>query len=192
MRQRLLRTDHSDDAADGFGFGCREQIADRADHVDRLHRRDRVITDAAADQLAVQRDIVDLADHDHPRPGIAHRRELVETGQHVAARVGLEHDDVRRRGGSVGFDCRNHAAHLDLQVCFCETTVFARGLHRGGSLDGLAERLNRDARRWRDVLLRPRIRGRRRRFVLILARVTDHCPTPLNLLLSLVSGLVVR
>src|SRR5262249_34353106 len=45
------------------------------------------------------------------------------------------------------------AAHLDPQMCFRQAPVLARGLNRRGGLDRLAKRLNRNARRRRDVIV---------------------------------------
>src|SRR6185312_7725604 len=115
--------DHGDDAADRFRLGCREQVADRAHDVDRGDRRDDVVADATANQLAVQGNVVDAADYDHAGTGIADGGELIEPGQDVAADVGLEHDHVRRRRSVIGLDGGGHAAHLDLQMCLAEPAV---------------------------------------------------------------------
>ena len=73
-----LCTDDGDDAADGLRFGCGEQPADRAYHVDGVHRRDHIIADAATNQFAIKHDVIDAADHDDARAGIAHGCELIE------------------------------------------------------------------------------------------------------------------
>ncbi|XUJ37635.1 hypothetical protein ACQ5SK_25985 [Bradyrhizobium japonicum] len=107
---------------------------------------------------------------------------MVEAGQEIVAAVALEHDHVRRRRRAVGFDRRRHATHLDLQMGLAETTVFAGRLHRGSGLDGLAESLDRHARRGSNMFL-----DRRRRLGLLflsLASVADHLPVSLSLAFS--------
>jgi hypothetical protein len=170
--------------ADRLGLRHREQRADRPHHIDGGDRRDHILADTAADQLAIERDIVHPADHDHPGAGVAHAGQLVEAGENVAAAVGLENDHIRRRRVAVSFDRRGHAAHLDLQVGLAEPAIFTGRLHRGGGLDGVAERLHRNARCRRDVLVvGDRFCGRRL-CVLIFTRVADHFPTSLSLPLS--------
>ena len=75
-----LGADHGDDAADRLGIGLRIQAADRAHDVDGADRRDQVVADAAPRQLAIERDVVDAADDDHPRAGVADFGELIEPG----------------------------------------------------------------------------------------------------------------
>ena len=178
-----LGADDRDDAADGLGFRRREQAANRAHHVDGVDRRDHVVADAAAHQFAIQRDVVDPADHDDAGAGIADGREMIEAGQDVAAAFGLQHDHVRRRRRAIGFDGGRHAAHLNLEMSLAETAVFAGRLHGRGGFHGLAKRLHRYARRRRDVI----VRGRRGGFRLLfgfLTRVADHLPVSLSLALS--------
>ncbi len=151
-----LGADDGDDAADGLGLRRREQVADRAHHVQRVDRREHIVADAAAHQFAVQRDVVDLADHDHPGTGIADGGELVEAGEDVGAALGLQDDHVRRRRGTIGLDGGCHAAHLDLEMGLAETAVFARRLHGGGGFHGFAKRLHRHTRRRRNVIVRVR------------------------------------
>src|SRR6185312_11478029 len=94
-----LRTHDRDDPPDRLGFGSGKQVADRTHHVDGGDGGNHIIADAAAHQLAIQGDVVDAADHDDPRAGVADGCELVEAGENVGAPVGLQHDNVgcRRR-----------------------------------------------------------------------------------------------
>ena len=178
-----LGADDGDDAADGLGLGRREQVADRTHDVDRGNRGDDVVADAAAHQLAIERDVVDAADHDHAGAGVADGGELIEAGQDVVSAFGLQNDHVRRRRRTIGFDGGSHAAHLDLEMSLAEPTVFARRLHGSRGFHGLAKRLNRHAWRRRDMIVR-----RRRCAVRLLfgipARVADHLPVSLSLALS--------
>ena len=154
-----LGADHGDDPADRLGFRRREQAADRAHDVDRADRRDDVVADAAAHQLAIERDVVDAADHDDAGAGVADGREMVEAGQDVVAAFGFEDDHVRRRRRAIGFDRGRHAAHLDLQMGLAEPAVFAGRLHGGRGFHGLAESLHRHARRRRDMIVDRRRRA---------------------------------
>ena len=115
-----------------------------------------VVADAAAHQFAIERDVVDAADHDHAGAGVAHGGELVEAGEDIAAAFGLQDDDVRRRRRAIGLDGGGHAAHLDLEMGLAEAAVLARRLHGGGGFHRLAKRLHRHPRRRRDVIVRGR------------------------------------
>ena len=93
-----LGADHGDNAADRLGIGRREQSADPAHDVDGADRRDQIFTHAAPRQFAIERHVVDAADHDHPRAGIADLGELIEPVQDFIGMVfRFDHDDVRRR-----------------------------------------------------------------------------------------------
>ncbi len=90
--------DHGDDAADRLGIGRGEQSANRAHDVDRSDGRDQVVAHAAPRELAIERHVVDAADDDDPRAGIADLGKLVEAGQDiVGAAFRFKQDDVRRR-----------------------------------------------------------------------------------------------
>src|SRR5262249_53853832 len=104
--------DDGDDAPHSLGFRRGEQVADRAHHVERGDRPDQIVADAAAHQLAIQRDVVDAADYHDAGAGVADRSELVEPGQDVVAAFGLEDDDIRGRRRAIGLDGGDHAAHL--------------------------------------------------------------------------------
>ena len=65
----------------------------------------------------------------------------------------FEHDDVRRRRTAIGLDRGGDAAHLDFHMRLAETAVLAGGLHGGGGFHRLAEGLDRDARRGRDMFV---------------------------------------
>ena len=82
-----LGADDGNDAADRFGLRRREQPANRAHDVERVDRRDDVVADAAAHQFAIERDVVDAADHDDAGSGVADGRELIEAGR--GCRCGL-------------------------------------------------------------------------------------------------------
>ena len=156
-----LGADHRDDAADRLGVGRGKQAADRAHDVERADRRDQVVADAAAHQLAIEQHVVVPADHDHAGAGIADFGERIEAGQDVlGARFEFQHDDVRRRRRAIGFGRRRHAAHLDFQMRLAEPAVFAGRLHGGRGFHGFAEGLDRDPRRRRDMLVARRQIGR--------------------------------
>ena len=152
-----LGADHGDDTADRLGVGRRKQAAHRAHHLQGADRRDQIIAHAAPHQLAIERDVVHPADDDDPRGGIANLGELIEAGEDVvAAALGFQHDDVRRRRGLIGFDRGDQAAHLDAQMRLGHPAILAGRLDGGGGLHGLAEGLHRDARRRCDALIATR------------------------------------
>ena len=76
-----LGADDRDGAADRLGVGRENspQIARTTSM--RADRRDQVFADAAAHQLAVEHDVVDVADHDDVGAGVADLGELVEAGR---------------------------------------------------------------------------------------------------------------
>lgn len=176
-----LGADNGDDPPDRLGFGYREQAAYRADDIERRHRRDQIVADAAPDEFAVQNDVVDTPDHDHTGSRVTDRGKLVEAGENVVASLGFKQDDVRRGRGPVGFNGRCHAAHLNLEMRLVEPAILARGLHGRGGFNRFAEGLNGHARRRSDMLFGG---GGDRSVFLILTRVTDHLPTSLSLALS--------
>ena len=113
-------------------------------HVDRGHD---IFADAAAQELAIEQHVVDMADGDDLGAGIADLGETVEFAQHVrAVEQGLDDDQVGRRGVAIEGDRRLHAAHLHRDVRLGQAPVLRRLLdHRGGVLV-LAKGLDVDAR----------------------------------------------
>ena len=177
-----LGADHRERAADRLGVGRVEQAGDRADDVDRSDRGDQVVADAAADHFAVEHDVVEVADHQHARAGVAHLGERIEPVEQLfAAAFVLDDDDVRRRGGPIGLDRRRDAAHLHLQMRLGHAAVFAGRLHRGRRVGGGAERLDRDARHRRDVLVLHGRFGGRGACIAAFECELDHWPTSLIL-----------
>ncbi len=138
----------------GLASGEREQPADRAHDVDGADRRDQIVADAAPRQLAIERHVVDAADHDHARAGIADFGELIEPVQNFVGVVfRFDQDDVRRRRAAIGLDRGGDAAHLDFHMRLAQAAVLAGGLHGGGGFNRLAKRLDRDPRRGCDVFV---------------------------------------
>jgi hypothetical protein len=150
-----------------------EQAADRPHHVERPHRADQILADAAADQVAVEHDVVEASDHDDAGAGVADLGELVERGDDVlAVAAGLEDDHVGRRRRAIGFDRRRRAAHLDLDVRLGHAPVVRGAADGGRGVGGLAEGLDRDARRRRDVVAA--IGDVRRALLLVMLREFRH------------------
>ena len=174
----------------GLASGRREQPADRAHDVDGADRRDQIVADAAPRQLAVERHVVDAADHDHARAGVADFGQVVEPGEDIVGAVfRFDDDDVGRRRAAIGFDRGGGAAHLDFHMRLGEPAVFARRLHGGGGFHRLAEGLHRHPRRGRDMLVGGDRLGRRRRRRFMfgecdLLGVFYHFPRSLILALS--------
>ena len=82
-----LGADDRDDAADRLGVRRREQSADRAHHVERADRRDQIVADAAPRELAIKQDVVEPADDDDARAGVAHLGKLIEAGRRSSPRL---------------------------------------------------------------------------------------------------------
>ena len=59
-----LGADDRDDAAERLGAGRAEQMGHRLDEIDHAERRDQIFADPARDQLAIEDDVVDLAEDD--------------------------------------------------------------------------------------------------------------------------------
>ena len=168
-----------------------EQAGDRADEVERADRRDQIVADAAAHQLAVEHDVVEVADRDHARAGVADLGEHIEpVEQFVAAAIRLDDDDVRRRRGAIGLGRGRDAAHLNLEMGLGHAPVFARRLHGGCGVGRGAERLDRDARHRRDVLVLHSRFGGCGAWIAAFECEFDHWPTSLILPL-LASGYCV-
>ena len=109
----------------------------------------------APHQLAVEGDVVDVADDDDLGAGVADLGQRIEAVERlVAAPCGLDDDDVGRRRVPIGLDRGGAAAHLDLEMRLLHAPVVAGALHGGRGLAGLAERLHRHPRDRRDVLMR--------------------------------------
>ena len=80
-----LGADEGDDLADRIGLRVGVDVRDALDDLHHLDRRDDIFAHAAAQQLAVEHDVVDMADDDHLGAGIAAFGKPVELAQHVAA-----------------------------------------------------------------------------------------------------------
>ena len=137
-----------------------EQLGHRLDEVHDAKRRHQIFADPARDQLAIENDVVELAEDDHLGPGVAKLRQLLELPeQRVAACWSLEHDHVRRRRAPIGFDRGRRAAHVQLDMRLGHSAIGHRGADDGGQIGRFAERLDRYARHRID--LRDRTIGRR-------------------------------
>ena len=163
-----LGADEGDGAADRLGFRIDEDRRDNADDIGHRDRRDDIFGNAGADQLAIEPDIVVVAD-DHDLDGrIAIFGKLRAAAR--AIRLGSLRDSRMIRFGVgadlVELDRGGDAAHMHLQMGLRHAAVLAGALDRMGDALGLAESLDRDARHrpqrlhGGDVLLR---RCRRRR-----------------------------
>ena len=118
----------------------------------RVERGDQVVADAAADELAVEQDVVDVTDDDDLRAGIAALGEVVQHAQQLRAVAGqgFEHDQVWRRRAAERLDREGRAAHLHLQLRLVHAAVLRGRLDRTGDRGRLAEGMDRDSRHRRD------------------------------------------
>jgi hypothetical protein len=146
--------DHGDNPTDRLGIRRGEQPANRTHDVDGSDGRDQVVADAAPRQFAIQRDVVDAADHDHARAGVADFSQLIEPGKNfIGAVFRLDEDDVRRRRTAIGLDRGGAAAHLDFDMRLGQPAVLASRLNGRGGFHRLAEGLHRHARRRCNMLV---------------------------------------
>jgi hypothetical protein len=132
-------------------IGGRLRVAiDGRDGLHDLRRLDGgqdIFADAAAQELAIEQHVVDLANGDDLAAGIADLCEPVEVAKHVIpVEQGFDDDQVRSGGVLVEGDGRLHASHLHRDMGSCEPPVLGRFLdHRSGVLV-LAKGLDVDAR----------------------------------------------
>ena len=80
-----LGADDRERAPDRLGVGRVEQAGNRADEIDRADRRDQIVADAAPHHLAIEHDVVEMADRDHARAGVADLGEHIEAGEQLFA-----------------------------------------------------------------------------------------------------------
>ena len=66
-----LGAHYRDDAAETAGAWCYIELGEAAQQVQRSQRRDQILADAAAHQVAIELHVVDVADHDDLGAGVA-------------------------------------------------------------------------------------------------------------------------
>ena len=125
------RADHGDDAAGERLVRVHIEPADRADEVERLHRRHDVFAHAAAHQLAEEGDIVDRADDDDLGAFLDHLRQAIQGVQHLLAlhqrvedqqvRAGLRRKARDRAVHAAGFNRDFRARHAAVRGDAAET-----------------------------------------------------------------------
>ena len=92
-----------------------------------------VFGDARADQLAIEHDVVDVAEDDQPGRRVADLGEALErAGNFVGRQRGLDDDQVRRRVGLVGLDRAVEAAIVRRQRDLGHAAVVDRRLRPAG------------------------------------------------------------
>ena len=139
----------------------------RLHEFDDAERPNEIFAHPARDQLAIEDDVVDLAEDDDFRAGVAKLRKFIELlDQRVSVCGRLENYHVRSRCASIGLHRCGGAAHILFYVSLAHTPVVDGALHDGGDFRGLAEGLNGDPRNGIDLWDRDRLRIRRGRRVL--------------------------
>ena len=131
----------------GSDSGIDEDGRNHADNVGHRDRRHHIFRNAGADQLAIETDVVVVAD-DHDLGGrIAIFGKLPQRFKKLPRLAARFHDDqIGRRRRLVELDCRRDPAHMDLEMRLRHAAVLAGTLDRLGDAIGFAERLDRDAR----------------------------------------------
>src|SRR6185312_10729261 len=139
-----LGSDEGDGAAHRIGLGIDED--GRYDRYDIGHRNGRhyVFGNAGAHQLAVEPDVVVMADDDDLRTRVADFRKLPErVEQFLRLAPRFQDDEVRRRRGAVELERGLDAAHVHLQMCLGHAPILGGALDRAGDTFRFAERLYR-------------------------------------------------
>ena len=127
-------------------FGGKE-FGDGVDDRLRAGRQHEIFGDAGADQFAVEQHVVDVAEHDQPRRGVADLGQPLEGVRDFLGRQRrLDDDQVRRRVGLVALDRALEPAIVRGQRDLGHAPVVHGGLDQLGSLRMLAEGLDGDAR----------------------------------------------
>ena len=128
-------------------FRIGEQRRDRADHLHRIDRRNEVFRNAAAHQLAIEPDVVGLAQHDDLDVLVAVLGQRIEIGQQLAriARA-LDDQQVRRRLVDVVLDRRRNAAFERLHGDVLHAAILRDRPHQAQRRGAVAEGVDGDAR----------------------------------------------
>ena len=142
-----LAADEGDRAAERVGAAVDIEIGRSLRISASVDRRDQIFADAAADEFAIEVDVVDMADDDDLGAGVADFGEAVELGIELVARQLRFDDDQIGRGGSlVEFAGRGEAAGMDLDMGAGHAPVRGGLLDDGGEVRRFAESLDRDPR----------------------------------------------
>ena len=134
------------------------EIGDRLDRAGHVDRHDHIFADAAADQPAIELDIIGMADDHNLGAGVADLGEMIEFGdQAVAGLARFDHDEVRRRRLAIEGAGGRETAHLHLDMGAGHPPVGGGELHHRGEIGRFAEDLDRDARDRPDIDQRGRL-----------------------------------
>ena len=136
----------------GLRLGIAIEPGDRFDDLQLVQRRHQIFADALAHQLAIENDVVEMADDDDLGGGVADLGQLIELASIRSSRWAARLDDqhIRRRLRLEDLEGAEDAAELDLDMGARQPAVGGGHLH---GLDGLlvvAEDADVDARDHRD------------------------------------------
>ena len=135
----------------GSAVGVAVDAGNHADEIERGERPDEIVADATIHQLAIEHDVVDAADDDDLRAGIAIFGEHVERLDELGPLGGaFDHDDIRRRRVTERLDGGSRAAHPVLRMRALHAAVGEGRLYDLRELLRFAEGLHGDARNRRD------------------------------------------
>ena len=101
-----LCADESNGPPDWFALGINKDARYDRDYVCQRNRGDHILRNAGPDEIAVERDVVVMADYDDFRARIAIFGELPEAFEQLTRlAAGLDDDQIGCRRGLVKFDC---------------------------------------------------------------------------------------
>lgn len=142
-----LRADEGDAAAERLSFRINEDRGHRRKDIGHGDGLDHIFGNAVADEFAIEPNIVVIADNDDLGRRIAdggERRELAEQVRGI--RLGLEDDEVRRRGAGKHIGGSGDAAAGDAHADFRDAPIIGAAFHDMLQGLALAEGVDGDAR----------------------------------------------
>jgi hypothetical protein len=142
-----LRADKGDGLADRPYFRIAIQARQGLDDLEHAYGSDQILADAAAQELAIEHDVVEMADDHDLGGGVAEPRQAIEFREHgVAIEHGLDDDEIGRSGVAVESAGTVDAAHLHAHARAGKPPVLRRPLDRGRRVLILAKGLDVHAR----------------------------------------------
>ena len=142
-----LRADKSDGLADRPRLRIAVQAGQGLDDLEHAYGSDQVLADAAAQQLAIEHDVVEVADDHDLGGGVAKPGQAVEFREHGGAvEQGFDDDEIGRGGVAIEGAGPVDAPHLHAHARAGKPPVLRRPLDRGGRVLILAKGLDVHAR----------------------------------------------
>ncbi len=142
-----LGADKGHDPAEGRRFGVGMDGGEAIDELRHAERRHDIVAHAAPQQLAIEQDVVDMADGDDLGGRIADLGEAIEIREHlVAVEERLDDEEARGWGFVEGHHRGLNPAHAHRHIGLGKTPVGRGVADHGGGVLVLAEGDNIDTR----------------------------------------------